>query len=162
MTAAIYALRGGKTVLIIEKSNFGGQIANSPRVENIPGTKAISGLDFSSNLFDQISDLGVDFELEDVEGITKENDIFTVKTNYGEAGIPSGSTSIGEIGTGAVIIEKGTLNSSGKRVYERFSSLNNLYTTDYIKNYGKEDKVLYKPEGKELSNSIYYSINFYY
>ena len=84
MTAAIYALRGGKSVLIIEKNNFGGQIANSPRVENIPGTKAISGLDFSSNLFDQINDLGVDFELEDVEGVTKENDIFTVKTNYGE------------------------------------------------------------------------------
>ena len=84
MTAAIYALRGGKSVLIIEKNNFGGQIANSPRVENIPGTKAISGLDFSSQLFDQISDLGVDFELEDVESVTKENDIFTVKTNYGE------------------------------------------------------------------------------
>lgn len=84
MTAAIYALRGGKSVLIIEKNNFGGQIANSPRVENIPGTKAISGLDFSSQLFDQISDLGVDFELEDVEGITKDGDIFTVKTNYGE------------------------------------------------------------------------------
>ena len=84
MTAAIYALRGGKSVLIIEKNNFGGQIANSPRVENIPGTKEISGLDFASNLFDQISDLGVDFELEDVEGVTKENDIFTVKTNYGE------------------------------------------------------------------------------
>lgn len=84
MTAAIYALRGGKKTLIIEKNNFGGQIANSPRVENIPGTKEISGLDFASNLFDQISDLGVDFELEDVEGITKENDIFTVKTNYGE------------------------------------------------------------------------------
>lgn len=84
MTAAIYALRGGKSVLIIEKNNFGGQIANSPRVENIPGTKAISGLDFSSQLFDQISDLGVDFELEDVERITKDGDIFTVKTNYGE------------------------------------------------------------------------------
>ena len=84
MTAAIYSLRGGKKTLIIEKNNFGGQIANSPRVENIPGTKAISGLDFSSQLFDQISDLGVEFELEDVESITKENDIFTVKTNYGE------------------------------------------------------------------------------
>ena len=84
MTAAIYALRGGKSTLIIEKNNFGGQIANSPRVENIPGIKEISGLDFSSQLFDQISDLGVDFELEDVEGITKEGDIFTVKTNYGE------------------------------------------------------------------------------
>ena len=84
MTAAIYSLRGGKKTLIIEKNNFGGQIANSPRVENIPGTKEISGLEFSANLFDQISDLGVDFELEDVESISKENDIFTVKTNYGE------------------------------------------------------------------------------
>ena len=83
MTAAIYSLRGGKKTLIIEKSNFGGQIANSPRVENIPGTKEISGLDFSSNLFDQISDLGVDFELEDVESISKDNDLFTVTTNYG-------------------------------------------------------------------------------
>ena len=81
MTAAIYALRGGKTTLIIEKNNFGGQIANSPRVENIPGIKEISGLDFSSQLFDQISDLGVDFELEDVEGITKENDIFNRTSN---------------------------------------------------------------------------------
>ena len=84
MTAAIYALRGGKSTLIIEKNNFGGQIANSPRVENIPGTKEISGLDFSSQLFDQISDLGVDFELEDVMGITKEDNLFHVKTNYGE------------------------------------------------------------------------------
>ena len=84
MTAAIYSLRGGKKTLIIEKNNFGGQIANSPRVENIPGTKEISGLEFSANLFDQISDLGVDFELEDVESISKENDIFTVKTNYSE------------------------------------------------------------------------------
>jgi thioredoxin reductase (NADPH) len=61
MTAAIYALRGGKTVLIIEKSNFGGQIANSPRVENISGTKEISGLDFAGNLFEQILDLGAKF-----------------------------------------------------------------------------------------------------
>ena len=77
MTAAIYALRGGKSVLIIEKNNFGGQIANSPRVENIPGTKAISGLDFSSQLFDQISDLGVLYT-------NTFYSFFTVKTNYGE------------------------------------------------------------------------------
>ena len=55
MTAAIYSLRGGKSTLIIEKSNFGGQIANSPRVENIPGTKAISGLEFSDNLTQELN-----------------------------------------------------------------------------------------------------------
>jgi thioredoxin reductase (NADPH) len=36
LTAAVYALRAGKTVLVIEKNSFGGQIAFSPKVENIP------------------------------------------------------------------------------------------------------------------------------
>ena len=43
LTAAVYALRAGKTVLVIEKNGFGGQIAYSPKVENIPGTQLISG-----------------------------------------------------------------------------------------------------------------------
>ncbi len=46
LTAALYALRAGKSVLVIEKSGFGGQIANSPKVENIPGTSQISGAEF--------------------------------------------------------------------------------------------------------------------
>lgn len=82
MTAALYLLRNEKKVLLIEKENFGGQIANSPKVENFPSIKEISGLDFSNNLFDQINDLGVDFELEDVLAIEKNNDLFTVTTNY--------------------------------------------------------------------------------
>ncbi|HBF68106.1 MAG TPA: thioredoxin-disulfide reductase, partial [Firmicutes bacterium] len=50
--------------------------------ENFPSIKKISGLDFSNNLFDQISDLGVDFELEDVLEINKVGSLFVVKTNY--------------------------------------------------------------------------------
>lgn len=84
MTAALNILRGGKSVLLIEREAFGGQIATSPRVENIPSIKEISGEEFSSNLFDQISDLGVEFELEEVESLSKDGDLFTVKTNYGE------------------------------------------------------------------------------
>ena len=84
MTAALYSLRAGKSVLILEKENFGGQIANSPRVENIPSIKEISGLDYSNNLFEQILNLGAEFELEEVIGIKKENDIFTITTNYSE------------------------------------------------------------------------------
>ena len=84
MSAALYALRAGKSVLIIEKENFGGQIANSPRVENFPSIKEISGVDFSSNLFDQIIALGALFELEEVEKIEKNDDYFVVSTNYGK------------------------------------------------------------------------------
>lgn len=83
MSAALYLLRNNKTVLLLEKENFGGQIANSPKVENFPSIKEISGLDFSDHLFDQITSLGVNFELEDVTNIQKgEDGIFKVTTNY--------------------------------------------------------------------------------
>lgn len=85
MTCALNLLRAGHSVLIIEKEAFGGQIATSPRVENLPSIKEISGLEFSDNLFSQIDALGVEFELEEVNEIVKNSDeTFTVKTNYGE------------------------------------------------------------------------------
>lgn len=82
MTAALYALRSNKSVLILEKENFGGQIANSPRVENFPSIKEISGLDLSDYMFSQIMDLGAQFELEDVQKIEKIDGVFKVTTNY--------------------------------------------------------------------------------
>ena len=82
MSVALNLLRAGHSVLILEKENFGGQIANSPRVENIPGTKEISGLDFAGNLFEQILDLGAKFELEEVVRVLKLDDHFEVTTNY--------------------------------------------------------------------------------
>ena len=82
MSVALNLLRAGHSVLILEKENFGGQIANSPRVENIPGIKEISGLDYSGNLFEQILDLGAKFELEEVTRVLKLDDHFEVTTNY--------------------------------------------------------------------------------
>ena len=82
MTAALYALRSNKTVLVLEKENFGGQIANSPRVENYPSINEISGLDLSDRMFAQIMDLGAQFELEDVLKIEKKDNGFLVTTNY--------------------------------------------------------------------------------
>ena len=82
MSVALNLLRAGRSVLILEKENFGGQIANSPRVENIPGTIEISGLDFSNNLFEQILQLGAKFELEEVTRILKHEDYFEITTNY--------------------------------------------------------------------------------
>ena len=82
MSVALNLLRAGHSVLILEKENFGGQIANSPRVENIPGIKEISGLDYSGNLFEQILDLGAKFELEEVTRVLKLENSFEVTTNY--------------------------------------------------------------------------------
>lgn len=84
MTAALYALRSNKSVLVIEKESYGGQIAKSPRVENYPTKKSISGSDLVDEIFDQISDLGVTFELEDVESVNKIDNHFVVKTNYNQ------------------------------------------------------------------------------
>ena len=54
MTAALYGLRNGKTVLVIEKTGFGGQITHSPNVENYPGTFSMSGNEFAERTLDQI------------------------------------------------------------------------------------------------------------
>ncbi len=83
LTAAIYALRAGKTALVIEKNGFGGQIAYSPKVENIPGTQVISGAEFAEKLTEQAMALGADVELEKVEKIEKPDDCFRVFTEEG-------------------------------------------------------------------------------
>ena len=80
LTAAVYGLRAGKTVLVIEKNSFGGQIAFSPKVENIPGTKVISGAEFADQLVDQAMALGADVELEKVVKAEKDGEIFKVYT----------------------------------------------------------------------------------
>lgn len=82
MTSCLYALRNGKKVLILEKEGVGGQIAKSPKVENYPTVKEISGASLSDQMFDQILSLGAQFELENVQSLTKEGDVFTVKTDY--------------------------------------------------------------------------------
>ena len=83
LTAAVYALRAGKNVVVIEKNSFGGQIAFSPKVENIPGTISISGSEFAEQLVEQAMNLGADVELETVTDVRKDGDIFKVTTEEG-------------------------------------------------------------------------------
>ena len=84
LTAAIYGLRAGKSVLVIEKNGFGGQIAYSPKVENIPGTKVISGAEFADHLTEQVMNLGADVELENVIAV-EPGETVTVRTEEGSA-----------------------------------------------------------------------------
>ena len=67
LTAAIYARRANKSVVVIEKDSFGGQITFSPKVENIPGFTEISGNEFAERLVDQAISQEVEFESATVE-----------------------------------------------------------------------------------------------
>lgn len=88
MTAAIYAARANKKVLILEKETIGGQIASSPLVENYPGFPSISGSELANNMFEQVLALNVEVELEEVieikDGKTKivvtDNNSYETKT----------------------------------------------------------------------------------
>ena len=83
MTAALYALRNGKSVLVIEKEGFGGQITHSPKVENYPGFLSMSGNEFADKLFDQIIAQGAEFEIETVASVEAKDDLRLVHTEEG-------------------------------------------------------------------------------
>lgn len=83
LTAAIYAARAGKSVLVLESETIGGQISSSPRVENYPGIPQIRGLEFADNLYEQAVSLGVTLELETAELIEIQDKVKTVVTSGG-------------------------------------------------------------------------------
>ena len=80
MTAAIYARRAGKTVLVLEAVNYGGQILNTPDIENYPVVAHISGFEFSKQVYEQALGLGAEFKFEKVVEIVKEDGAFTLVT----------------------------------------------------------------------------------
>ncbi|MDD4422414.1 MAG: FAD-dependent oxidoreductase [Eubacteriales bacterium] len=82
LTAALYARRAGKTVLLLEKATFGGQATLSPKIENYPGIAAISGNDLADKLIEQVLALGAEVELEEVVGLHTEGDEKIVISEY--------------------------------------------------------------------------------
>ena len=82
LTAALYARRANKTVMVIEKATFGGQITYSPKVENIPGFLALSGNEFAEKLVEQAMEQGADVECAEVTEVI-DGDIKTVVTDSG-------------------------------------------------------------------------------
>lgn len=83
LTAALYALRAEKSVLVLEGSGFGGQIVYTPKVENFPGTLSMSGAEFADKLVEQVLSLGGQVEFEKVVEV-KDGEIKTVVTDSGE------------------------------------------------------------------------------
>lgn len=83
LTAAIYAGRANKSVVVLEKGTFGGQITSSPRVENIPGFKSVTGNEFAEALVDQALSLDAEIECCEAERIIC-GDPHTVVTDEGD------------------------------------------------------------------------------
>lgn len=80
LSAAIYGVRAGKSVLVLEALTHGGQIVNTPEIENYPGIKNISGFEFAQGLYEQAVALGAIVKYEKVNGIEVQDSIKLVKT----------------------------------------------------------------------------------
>ena len=83
LTAATYACRAGKSVLVLEKAAFGGQITWSPRVENFPGFVSVSGNELGDRLLEQAMAQGAEVELEEVTELEREAEGWTVRCDSG-------------------------------------------------------------------------------
>ena len=84
LTAALYGLRAGKSVLVLEGKAYGGQIVNAKEVENYPGVPSISGRDLSKNMFQQVKQLGGETKLEKVISLKNEGEQKIITTDMDE------------------------------------------------------------------------------
>ena len=84
LTAAIYAARAEKRVLILEKETFGGQITYSPKVENYPGLGIVSGNELADKFLEQVMSYGVDIELCEVLDVRDIGNVKIVETSSGD------------------------------------------------------------------------------
>ncbi len=85
LTAAIYAVRAGKSAIVFEAGAYGGQIINTPDIENYPGIAHISGFDFATGLYQQATGLGAEVKFEAVVGISDQGEYKIVTTKAGNS-----------------------------------------------------------------------------
>lgn len=82
LTAALYALRANKKVLVLEEKCYGGQIINANKIENYPAINDITGVDFANNLYEQAKNLGMVLKYEEVIAIEEDRVVVTNKNKY--------------------------------------------------------------------------------
>ena len=82
LTAAIFARRANKNVLVIEAKAYGGQILNATHIENYPGFEVISGFDYAEKLYNQAKKLGAEIIFETVERVNSDRTVVTNKNTY--------------------------------------------------------------------------------
>jgi len=89
LSAALYAKRYGLTPVVLEETVYGGQLVNTPEVENYPGIQHITGVDLSMALYEQVAALDVEIRLEGATACSLMGDTKTVTTSSGELTAPA-------------------------------------------------------------------------
>lgn len=84
LTAAVYAGRAGKKVMLLEHSIHGGQIINTSQVENFPGFAQIAGFEFATALYEQAVSFGAELVYEECKKIENVGNYKKVVTSRGE------------------------------------------------------------------------------
>ena len=84
LSAAVYARRAGMSTTLYEGEMYGGQIVNTPEIENYPAIAKISGFDFANDLYNQAVNLGATLEFDRVTGISKTDSGFEVDLASGK------------------------------------------------------------------------------
>ena len=85
LTAAIYARRASKKVLVLEAKIYGGQIVNTLDIENYPVEEHISGFDFATKIYNQAINLGAEINIEkvtEIKDLGNEKEVITNKNSY--------------------------------------------------------------------------------
>ena len=82
LTAALYALRANKKVLVLEAKTYGGQIINANLIENYPGILSITGYDYATNLYNQVKNLNGEIKFETVIRIEEDKTVITNNNKY--------------------------------------------------------------------------------
>ena len=83
LAAAVYGQRAEKKTLLIDEKGYGGQIINTPEIENYPAIQKISGFDFACSLYNQAADLGAELTFEKAVAIEEGPDFKIVRTEGG-------------------------------------------------------------------------------
>lgn len=87
LSAAVYAARASKKVLVLEETAYGGQIIYSPEVENYPGIGRVSGFQFAEGLYGQAVGAGAEIRFEKAGGIQISKDVKQNKTVFTDENI---------------------------------------------------------------------------
>ena len=82
LTAALYARRANKSILVLEARNYGGQILNASIVENYPAIPSITGYDYATALYNQVKDLGAEIKFETVIRVDEDKKVYTNDNEY--------------------------------------------------------------------------------
>ncbi len=83
LAAAIYGQRAGLNTITFEANVHGGQIINTPEVENYPALGKVSGVEYAMGIYEQAVGFGATIEYKAVVDVDLEGEVKTLKCNDG-------------------------------------------------------------------------------